>query len=80
MNSIIEQVLQLPKEQKLELFYALQEELEMADNEVFYSDELMTKLEKRAQDIEDKKASFISMEEFNSKLQNLRNELRSKRS
>jgi len=80
MNPVIEQALRLPREEKLELFYALQEELEAKNEEDFFSDDLMEELKKREQAIDEGRADFISMETFNTRLQNLRNELRSKRS
>lgn len=79
MNTIIEQALQLPKEEKIELYNALKDELDE------YSEDELTKeqweeLEKRQQSIEDGTAKFISGDEFLNKLQNLRNELLHKRS
>ena len=81
MNTIIEQALQLPKEEKMELYYALQEDLddELEDNDEL-TKEQWEEIKRRQRSIEDGTAKFISGDEFLSKLNNLRNELRSKRS
>ncbi len=81
MNTIIEQALQLPKEEKLELYFALQEDL---DNEQLEGDELTKEqweeIQQRYKNIEDDASQFMSGDEFLLKLNVLRNELRSKRS
>lgn len=79
MSTIIEQALQLPKEEKLELYYALQEDLDEEVGEEELTKEQWEEVEKRYKDIENDASQFISGDEFLNKLDTLRNELRSKR-
>ena len=80
MNTIIEQALQLPKEEKLELYYALQENLDEEVGEEELTKEQWEEVEKRYNDIESDPSQFMSGDEFTKKLNALNHELRSKRS
>ncbi len=78
MNTIIEQALSLSEDEKIELYYALQNDLNI-DNETVEK-EITEQVERRQKSIEDGSAKFISGNEFLNNLRTLRNELRSKRS
>lgn len=71
MRSIIEDALRLPKEEKVKLYYALQEDLNFEDN-VLAEDELTPEqwkeLERRTQDLADGKSGAIPIERFKQKL------------
>ncbi len=65
MRTIIEEALKLPKEEKIKLYHALQEDLEFNDN-VLHEDELTYKprseVKQRMRDMENNK-NVISLEE-----------------
>lgn len=72
--------MQLPKAEKWELCYILQENLDDELEENTVTKEQWKEVKKRQQSIEDGTAKRMSGDEFLSKLNTLRNELRSKRS
>lgn len=78
MSIIIEDVLKLPKEDKIKLYKALQEDLEPNEN-VLREDELTPEqwkeINKRAKEIESGKATLISRQELNDFLKERRNAL-----
>ncbi len=80
MNAIIEQALQLPKAEKLELYYALRENLDEEPEENTLTEEQWEEIKSRQRSIENGSAKLMSGDDFMDKLTNLRNELRSKRS
>jgi hypothetical protein len=71
LSSLIEEALKLPKEEKVKLYYALQEDLEFDDN-ILAEDELTPEqwkeLDKRVKDAESGKAESISIEKSKKKL------------
>ncbi len=79
MSSLIEEALKLPKEEKVKLYYALQEDLEF-DDDILAEDELTPEqwkeLDKRVKDAESGKAEFISIDDFKKKLGKKINEIR----
>ncbi len=77
MSTIIEQVLSLPEEEKIEIYHALQENLNLLDAD---EQEILSEVEKRQKSIDDGTANFISGDEFLSRLRTLQNELHNKRS
>lgn len=79
MSTIIEQALQLSREEKLELYFALQEDLDEEAGEEL-TKEQWEEIEKRYKDIKNETSQFMSGDEFLSKLHTLQNELLSKHS
>jgi hypothetical protein len=77
MATVIEEALKLPKEEKLKLFHALQEELE---TEVVFREDELTKeqwaeINKRTSEIHSGKAKLISRNELAGFLNERRNSL-----
>lgn len=64
MNTIIEQVLQLPKEEKLELYFALQEDLDNELEQDELTKEQWEQLNEISQQLEDGSIKKISEEEM----------------
>lgn len=64
MNNIIEEVLKLPREEKIKLYQVLQKELEWDDN-VLYEDELTSdqwvEIKKRIEDMKNNKEKVIAL-------------------
>jgi putative addiction module component (TIGR02574 family) len=78
MNPIIEEALRLPKEEKVKLYYALQEELEAEQkvvDEEGLSDEQWKEVNRRMEEIESGKMKTISLEEHLQWLKDSRNAL-----
>ena len=78
MNPIIEEVLKLPKEEKIKLYHALQGELEVETNEVAegtLTDEQWREIDRRMEEIETGKMKTISRDEFKTFLKQRRNGL-----
>lgn len=86
-TKILDDVLKLPKKEKVKLYYALQEDLDLEDDYLAESD--LTKsqwreLNKRIKDIESGKAKLIPWENakkmLNEKIEAVRNKARRKSS
>ncbi len=71
MSKIIEEILKLPKKKKIELYYALQENLDWDDNYLAEDDltpEQWKELDKRVADLETGKVKAIPYKEFKKKM------------
>ena len=75
MNTIIEQVLSLPENEKIELYHALQDNLNVNEIE---EQEIIEEVERRQKSIENGTATFISGDELLNRLRALQHELHSK--
>jgi len=74
----METVLQLPREEKIELLHALQDDLEGDDNELKEDDlskEEWAELYRREKMLESGEATLMTMDEFTKKLNALQNDL-----
>lgn len=80
MSTIKETVLALPREEKVELLHALQEDLQW-DDDVLEDDDLTkeewAEIHRREQMIENGEAGLMTLDEFTQKLNALRNEISS---
>ncbi len=82
MNNIIEAAMKLPKEEKIKLYHALQEELEM-DDELHEDDltpEQWEELKRREQLIKEGKVKWLSRKDLNNFLRERRNALQNNNS
>ncbi len=79
MDSLIELALKLPAEEKIKLYHALQEDLDLED-EILSEPELSAKqwkeMNKRISDIDSGKSKMITVKEFKEKMEIKINELR----
>jgi hypothetical protein len=78
MSSVMEAVLKLPREEKIELLHALQEDLQW-DDDVLEEDDLTkeewAEITRREKMLENGGAGFMTMNEFTKRLNDLKNDV-----
>ena len=80
-TKIMDDVMKLPKKEKVKLYYALQEELDLSDDYLAENDltkEQWKELNKRIKDIDSGKAVLIPWQDFKNKLDEKIKNLRSR--
>jgi len=80
-TKIMDDVMKLPKKEKVKLYYALQEELDLSDDYLAESDltkEQWKELNKRIKDIDSGKAVLIPWQDFKNQLDEKIKNLRSR--